>query len=228
MDGAEGRVVGGCDLDGDGADDILGVASGQIVVAGGHSRETGANFLFVPTGAPSPSTFALACAGDLDGSGSASVVLVKEASTTETLTVLQPQGPCSDRSLPQPSGGFAGRPVATGLLDRNGSGSHGLVVGDPRSNRVLFVPGGSCPPGPYQVVVHSVIGTGNSNTGSAVASPGDMDGDGFDETAVANPITGIDGIIRGEIYIFRGGLAAPGPTPDLTVTRSGSFGASID
>jgi hypothetical protein len=228
LDGSEDRVVGGCDFDGDGANDVLGVAAGQIVVADGHSREMGTDFSFRSAGSASLSTFALTCAGDLDGSGSASAVLIQEASTTETLMVLQPQGPCTKRSLPQPSGGFAGRPVAAGLFDRSGSGFHDLVVGDPRANRVVFIPGGVCPPAPYQIVVHSVVGSGNSNTGSAVASPGDMDGDGFDEAAVANPITGIDGIIRGEVYVFRGGLAAPGPAPDLTVARSGSFGASID
>jgi hypothetical protein len=55
-----------------------------------------------------------------------------------------------------------------------------------------------------------------------------MDGDGFDETGVANPITSIDSVIRGEVYIFRGGLAPPGPTPDLTITRTGTYATSID
>lgn len=54
-----------------------------------------------------------------------------------------------------------------------------------------------------------------------------MNGDGFDEAVVANPITGIASILRGEVYILRGG--PNGPTSlDLTIEGNGRFGNWID
>ena len=54
-----------------------------------------------------------------------------------------------------------------------------------------------------------------------------MNGDGFDEAVVANPITGIDSILRGEVYILRGGRNGP-ISVDLTIEGNIRFGNSVD
>jgi hypothetical protein len=221
-------LVGGCDFDGDGRDDLVaGDGDGSPLMLAGSTAIGGAfESIAMPTG-----FFPLACVGDIGGSGVAEAVFVRGNTGAQTsapiLKLFGENGDCSGQDVPSPMDGFARPPTLSGGADLNGDGVDDLILGDPTSSRALFAMGGTCPPSQYSTFSHRAADPANSNTGAAVASPGDMDGDGFDDAAIANPITGIDSTVGGEIYIVRG--RANGPTAlDLTIRSGGDFARWID
>ncbi|MBN1771010.1 MAG: FG-GAP repeat protein [Deltaproteobacteria bacterium] len=99
--------------------------------------------------------------------------------------------------------------------DFNGDGFSDVAVAAPGWSRVFLFLGGETPD-----VVPDLEMVGVATDlfmGAALASPGDLDGDGFGELLISSP----DAAGHGRIYLLRGG-SPPDPAPDRTLEGEGS------
>jgi FG-GAP-like repeat len=234
-------IVAACDFDSDGytdlvEDDLLLFRGSQTGPLGGTPAR-----ISVPSG-----QIPVGCAWNLNGLGSASLVLRAGAGHTPSLMVasswVAPSAAACDGPLPALSAGAGsaarGGPVAD-VGDADGDGYDDLLVGDPANNRAALYFGGC----PVQRVVELPGGTefgGGPSAGGAVAATGDLDGDGHPDFAVANVFGNFDSYCAGEVYIYRGGPSSASQTtpsiiltdPDHTATPGGctgdDFGRSLD
>ena len=235
--GAPQQSFGG--IDGEGAAYLMSPATGELLAVIMHpSPQAGASF-----------GFAVASVGDLDGdsvfdfvisapfqavSGNISQGQVYAFSGHNTQLLYTVNAP---ESLPSGRLGFA----VTAIGDVNDDGVDDLVVGAPTADvpavrnqgRVFIVSGGD------GTVLHALTDPTpleNGFFGAALASPGDIDGDGIDDVAVGSPAPVSDslGIIHpGEVLLFSGAsgehlLTVDDPAPDAGATFGFSLSAAGD
>ena len=138
-----------------------------------------------------------------------------------------------DADLAPPSGSFSpdgGSPLG----DVDGDGRDDFAVGDPAGNQVRVYSGACGFPAlltlagpPPRDPAFPAQGPRN---GDAVASPGDMDGDGYPDLAVSSLLLGIDASF-GQVYLYRGGPTVD-PTPAAILPSASSapegFALSLD
>jgi hypothetical protein len=239
-------IVAACDFDSDGYADLW--ESDLQLFRGGPMGPLGGSEP-APISAPAGST-PIACSWNINGLGSASVVLSEGVGQMSALAVasspVAPNAGACDGPLPVLSAGAGGGssflgnglPVAD-VGDADGDGYDDLLIGDPANNRAALFFGGC----PMQRVVELPGGTefsGTPDAGGAVAATGDLDGDGFPDFAVSNVFGGIDDYCTGEVYIYRGGPSSGAQsTPSIILTDADhtampggcaedGFGAALD
>jgi hypothetical protein len=124
-----------------------------------------------------------------------------------------------DTDLSPASGSPVSDVAVAGVGDVDGDGRDDFVVGNRLADRahlhfggcpfdrVLDLPRPPAPPAATATVAEL-------RTGAAVASPGDMDGDGFPEVAVGSTWYGIDSF-GGQILLYRGGASVASTPPRI-------------
>ena len=235
-------IVAACDFDSDGYTDL--VEDDLLLFRGSETGPFGGTppRISVPSG-----QIPIGCPRNVNGLGSASLVLRAGAGLTPSLVIassgVTPSAPACDGPLPALSavavGGSAARGPVADVGDADGDGYDDLLAGDPSNNRAALYFGGC----PVQRVVELPGGTefgGGPSAGGAVAATGDLDGDGYPDFAVANVFGNFDSYCAGEVYIYRGGPSSASQTtpsiiltdPDHTATPGGctgdDFGRSLD
>ncbi|HJL14118.1 MAG TPA: FG-GAP-like repeat-containing protein [Sandaracinaceae bacterium LLY-WYZ-13_1] len=106
--------------------------------------------------------------------------------------------------------------------DVNGDGFDDVVIGAPQQNPesgAVYLYLGSAD-GVDDVVDAELTRSEAMSFGSALAGPGDLDGDGYADVVVA------DGP-RNEVYVYRGGPDGLEPEPAVAITRDAPFGGSV-
>lgn len=227
-------LIGVGDVDHDGEADALGVHPSReaTVVSWADEDRPGIVERPIHLGPPLDQLRAQAHLGDPLGSGTAHVLFAGRPTEASALRVRAASLDRADRSatcdadLMAPSGPIAVLASIAAVDDVDGDGRDDFVLGDPESNvahlffggcrfeRVLELPGPRPEPGPNG----SVRAPKN---GARVASPGDMDGDGFPEIAVSSSVYGID-TFMGQVHLYRGGPDL-GPAPTLVLPSATGF-----
>jgi len=239
-------MITACDFDSDGYADL--VESDLELFRGGPKG---------PLDGSSPTPIAgqagktpLACPWNINGLGSASLVLITGGTQTSRIVVasspVTPSAPACDGPLPSlsPGSGGSGGGTTNGIPvadvgDTDGDGYDDLLVGDPINNRAALFFGG-CPMTRVLELPGGTEFSGTPEAGTAVAATGDLNGDGFPDFAVANVFSGIDDYCTGEVYIYSGGPSTSSQsTPSIILTdpehtampggcAEDGFGASLD
>jgi hypothetical protein len=241
------------DINGDGFGDVL---VGAYRAPNGTLNNAGAAFMFFggPSGlATSPAWtvrgtvansflgFAVAGAGDVNGDGFADVILGAYGETTSVAAAGRvyvfhggPLGLASTpaRSLPgtQASARF-GWAVA-GAGDINGDGYADVVVGAPYATQTLLNEGsasvflGSASGVQDTAAWVAYGGEASALLGSAVATAGDVNGDGFADIAVGNPNHAGTYSFEGEVRIYSGGAGGLASNPSFKSTTLPLAGAN--
>jgi hypothetical protein len=189
-------IAGGCDIDGDGYDDVVVGASGAATVSIFNGTPQGINETpptLVLTGGAHFGQ-AVACSGDVNHDGFDDVAIGDDTgvsvrlgsaaglATTPTWTMLSPQ----------PGSSFGASLAWAG--DMNGDGYSDLIVGASTFNAgyagqgAVFVYGGG--PGGLStipILAAAPVQQGGAQFGAAVSGAGDYDGDGLAEVMVGAP-----------------------------------------
>lgn len=239
-------LAGGFDLDADGFADIaIGAHAAGPNMAGAvhvfHGGPEGIGETATTTIASVIESaqlgFSVAGAGDLDGDGYADLAIgAPNTSMARGEVHVHYGGPGGVSVTPDlviaginSGGGFFGHSVA-GLGDGNGDGFDELVVGafgtNDRAGRVsVFLGGADGLVTSTRTTVEGPFGAAG-DFGWAVASAGDVDGNGRHDLVVGAP--GVDDR-RGRAYVFRGGSAGIGSTAlvDLIGASGGAFGRAV-
>lgn len=234
-------VAGVGDVDGDGYGDVVvGVpgadnTAGRVYVLRGSSSgpQTAAAFLTSPAGAGSIFGFTLAAAGDVNGDGYADVIVgAPGLPPTHTDTAYVYYGsaaglsssPSASLSVAEAAGGNFAWTLA-GAGDVNGDGFSDVVVGAARYGGLAgaaYVFTGSAA-GVSSTPATSLHGSGEAQFGLGLASPGDIDGDGYSDLVVTAPE---ENAYTGTAYVFRGSAAGLGASAAWTV--AGTDGQMAD
>lgn len=223
-----------CDFDNDGYSDLIQTMypSSPLIVKGAPLfRPSEGSRSALATSGP---YYVRLCIRNLHGRGSATLVSSYAMHPADfPLRLLSSAAPNDtqkcDGDLTQVSPNIQD-PIVSAAGDTDGDGFTDLLVGDADNNRAflffggcpvqrfLELPGGHTHPRPY--------------AGNPVGSPGDMNGDGFDDFAVGNTYPGIDSLGPGEVSLYLGGPTID-PTPTLVLTHPDNplfegFGAFLD
>ncbi len=204
------------DVNGDGLSDLAVGAPGEASYI----------FLGTPDGfgdepdfalyAPEDSDYWLGGVGDLNGDGYDEIGVGDGFGTTTGQVILYPgssTGPSESAAITLSGdqvGSRFGRSLA-GIGDLNGDGYGDLAVGAPSAGDGggVYVYLGSST-GVADVSPETILGDEGYELGEAVAGPGDMDADGYDDLVAASPSDGL-------VQLYRGGVAAPSGSPDAEV-----------
>ena len=157
-------------------------------------------------------------AGDINGDGYADVVVLASGSGGAYVFYGSSGGlPGTPSIALTPPAGATG---VSGAGDVNGDGYADLVVSAPSANSVYVYFGG--PTGvanaPSQTLSANLTGL---SFGPGISAAGDVNGDGYGDVAVGN-------YTMRAVYVFLGGSAGLGSTPQVTLTGPGSsFGFSV-
>jgi hypothetical protein len=120
-----------------------------------------------------------------------------------------------------------------GAGDWNGDGFADVAVAAPSSpgrgspGHVYLYEGGPGAGGAADLVLNGE--SADDEFGAALAFPGDLNGDGYDDLAVGAPLNDGGGVDAGRVYVYFGGPSADG-VPDLTITGPGAglqFGNTV-
>ncbi len=211
------------DVNADGYADVVvgapGTGAGAFVYLGAANGPSMTPLALVPPSSASNAGRSVASAGDVNGDGFADII-VGAPSTTQGVAYLYLGGAAGPARAPQeldapsePESLYFGSSVA-GAGDVNGDGYADVVVGSSSSGGMyahvyvyLGGPGGlSMPPTmlPY---------------GYAVASAGDVNGDGF-----ADVVVGASGSTSTSAYVYLGGAGGISQTPLTLAGPVSSFG----
>lgn len=126
------------------------------------------------------------------------------------------------------AGNQFGKAVAS-AGDINGDGYADLIVGAPLGNGAAYVYlGGPSGLGATPSAASTLLPTASStNFGSAVASAGDVNGDGYADVVVGAPFPAS----QGAVFVYLGGANGLGATPPLpsaiTISPGGGFGTAV-
>lgn len=231
------------DFNGDGfADLVLGAANvgrtGGVQVYAGSSRglpPAPSALLALPDGLGEGASPNVANAGDVNGDGFADLAVAAQGISSRAglcnVFLGSPTGLANPAAFTLTSpvgleGGFGGAVV--GADDTNGDGFADFAVAAPGNSTTLgrvFLYLGSAQ-GP--ALAPTPLTTSESNTafGYALASAGDLNGDGFGDLVVGAPYVGFD---VGSAYVFLGG--ARGPTMGAVLNHPGGargiFGSAL-
>ncbi len=165
-------------------------------------------------------------AGDLNADGVSDLVVGQPSKDTGLSWILfgpTPGGMLADVGVDlrgEAYGDQAGRALAVGDLD--GDGYDDVVVGSPQHDGTGTNAGAA-----YLVLgpdvagdldlgldadwaVDGPSGLGQARLGEVLATPGDVDGDGYDDLLVAAPDDDVTATNTGSVFLFRGGLLGSG------------------
>jgi len=227
------------DVNGDGYGDVVVCADrynkpGRVYVYHGGSDGLSETYAVSVTGESSDDLFggSLATAGDVNGDGFADVVIGAEGRITQTGQAYVFYGSSSglDTSSPFTLTGEDvhdrfGRSVAS-AGDVNGDGFADLAIGaygyGSTQGRVYIYHGG--PGGLSAADLLSVTGRSGDYLGEAVATAGDVNGDGFADVAVGSPYGGSSE--EGVVQVYHGG-GGGGRTVRLRQTRGSASSALV-
>jgi hypothetical protein len=231
-------VVGAGDINGDGYADLAvgayGVdeSTGRVHVYFGSATglsATPARSLTGPDGEDGYFGLSMAGAGDLNGDGYADLAVgapfVPLSSGRVHVYLGSARGlrPTPARSLSEPQGGFAslGWSLTTaGDLDGDGyadlvtGGGYPLLIGS-FDDRVHVYPGSAT--GPSPTPAHRITGPDGDRSlfGNALASAGDLNGDGYADLAVGAS-RALEG--RGRVHVYPGSATGPSTRPAQSLT----------
>jgi hypothetical protein len=168
---------------------------------------------------------------DPNGDGFADVLVAAQAATTASFFASTGKAGVTTTPISLSAGGSTS---AASAGDVNGDGFADVVVGwdsgGATSGSVSVYMGG--PGGPATTAALTLIGPGGggSTFGGAVASAGDIDGDGYADVVVgAKRDPNLNGVSVGAIYIYRGsatGLSSA-PSTRIQAPASGYFGGAV-
>jgi FG-GAP repeat len=175
--------------------------------------------------------------GDPLGRGGATMLFSDSGQRPRAATLVEPadsEAERCDADLTFPPGSPPEQSPVVALGDIDGDGQDDFAIGYPLVNNVRLYFGacgfgraldlpGPAPPDPAGPVP-------KQRNGDFVASPGDMDGDGFPELAVSSRWFGIDAA-GGQVYLYRGGPsvgAAPAVILPSASRSPEGFAASVD
>jgi hypothetical protein len=221
------------DVNADGFDDlVIGGANVDraYVFLGGSSATFDATADGVLMGGSGAFGAAVASAGDVNGDGRADIVVgdhLISATGTQSGAAYIFLGAAgtsfdgvADRTIAGPSAnGYFGKSVAS-AGDVNGDGFADVVIGASRDDaagldagRAYVYLGG---PGTFDATPDATIGgqAADDELGTAVASAGDVNGDGFADVVLGAPLNDAAGGSAGRAYVYLGG---PGTSFDSTV-----------
>jgi hypothetical protein len=198
------------DVDGDGKADVALVARDGLRLylgaAGGLATP--------PIALPSRAVYAI---GDVDGDGKADFILDEPRSVT-----LYTHGPpFHTRAIATPKDAEIYGTAAGGDFDGDGFADLALVIepqdaaGDLLANQVLIYRGGKDGPAATPSVTISQGGP-RGEFGGEIVSPGDLDGDGYDDLAIEATCAFVnddDACDGNRVYLFRGGAQGLDPAP---------------
>ncbi|MCB9682501.1 MAG: FG-GAP repeat protein [Alphaproteobacteria bacterium] len=213
----------GCDVDGDGLADLVGVDprevtassgsyTGLLAVLRGGPSGPGGPLVALDGGTPAQAHVAVTCAGDLDGDGDSELVVQDVQGGAGHLWLWWGGSPPVPSGL-ELDGCTGGCPLADGTLlghgmDLDGDGFDDLALGTAGTATVRVWRGGPTfrPDLPDQLVTPTGLGTG---FGQAVRAAGDVDGDGFADLLVSGTSGG-----GGALYLLHGDASGVDPVPD--------------
>jgi hypothetical protein len=230
------------DLDGDGYDDILvgtyrwdGRAGRAYTFHGSSSGVQGTATTELTGAAEDELGISAAAAGDVDGDGYADIIVGSPGYSDDigAAGVYHGSGAGIASSATttltgEPDGDYLGYSVA-GAGDIDGDGYDDVVVGAPnRTNDLgrIYLFHGSAD-GLSTTAATTVDGTdAGGGFGAALAGAGDVNGDGYDDVAVAAPDASSS---AGRVYVFHGsaGGLSTSAAASLTGATSSAFGRSI-
>jgi len=225
---ADGASAG--DVNGDGYGDVvIGAANlTQAYVYLGGAMGLATTPVVTLTG-PSGSSFGLsvASAGDVNGDGYADLVAGGQGLSKAYVYLGGATGP-GTTPVATLTGSYSsdlGNAVAS-AGDVNGDGYADLVVGAIGSSNAYVYLGGAM--GLAAMPAATLAGPGGSNFGDAVASAGDVNGDGYADVVVGAPRASS---IQGSAYVYLGGTSGVGTTASATLSEPTSrdelFGGAV-
>ncbi len=253
-----GHSVAGGDVDGDGYDDLVvgahhwmenGSIRGKVFVYSGGAEGPKSNPWQTDMQIPSNATLGSAVAvADVDGDGYDDVAIAAQAwgadAGTEGRVFLYPGGPTGLPDEPSwwvdptdQQSGYFGSGLSMGDVNADGyadivAGAKGFSGEDTREGAAYLYPGSAAgPPDDPTWTVDPTDQLGAS-FGNAVATGGDLDGDGYDDVAVAALVFDADVQSEGRVYLYPGGPDGLPPvasqTLDPTDVYGAFFGAALD
>jgi hypothetical protein len=208
------------DYNGDGYSDILaGSATGGYVYLGGAAPDSTADVTFSEA-----RVCYVGAGGDINADGFADVMLGCPMDPGSGWVRVYLGGATVDSTgdlmLDTTERNNSFGISVTGAGDVNADGYGDMIVGSPRSSGssgwAFFYFGGGAPDD-VEDVIFAVGAPSTNNLGRSVAGLGDMNGDGYSDVAVGEPLNG-----SGRAYVFFGGAVvdtaadlsiAPGPAP---------------
>jgi hypothetical protein len=204
------------DVDGDGFTDVVvgakvnGTSMGRVYLFAGNEQGLSTtptlSFLVDNGGELGPT---LAGAGDVNGDGYADVIAGDSDGSIALVYLGSAQG-LSTTTL-----GLASGFSVASAGDANGDGFADVIVGDGSGGAYVSFGGMSGLSG-GPVLMSGGLG---DEFGAAVATPGDIDGDGIADLAVGAPLTTNQ---DGAVYLFLGSAQTIGPSAAATLTLADS------
>ena len=253
-----GHAVAGGDVDGDGYGDLVvgahhwmegGSIRGKVFVYAGGADGPLPDPWQTDMQIPSNATFGSAVAvADVHGDGYDDVVVAAQAwgadASTEGRVFLYEGGPAGLPDEPawwvdptDQQTGYFGSGLSLGDVDADGYadiliGAKGFTGEESREGAAYLYPGSADgPPDEPTWMVHPTDQF-SATFGNAVASGGDLDGDGYDEVVVAAQVFDAELQSEGRIYLYTGGPdgppAAASQTLDPTDIYAAFFGSALD
>jgi len=223
------------DVDGDGLSDFLvgsrlvdSSFAGRASLYLGSATPASMTTNWTPTGNPNDELGAsLSTAGDVNGDGFADVAVALPGIDTVNIYHGKVVGPAltPDLTLSVAAVNFAQQVAPAG--DLNGDGYGDLLVGTQNSGRAFAYQGG--PTGLETTPLWSRVDA-EPSFGEAVATAGDVNGDGFSDLLIGSPLFDNGQVDEGNAKVFNGGSALFKLTPEMTFLGSQvneRFGARI-